>query len=246
MKKMLFVLLLLGIKAEAQELEIGVGGGFSINTTPSDNMVYKGDQSLMNYATNLKVLYTTKNNWQLGLEGHMVELASKSSKKYDGFYNGHLLIDSVGGDDKKLVYAKNTVMVCGVANKRFDFGGSHAFVGVAIGYVSARNNSHKYNANETYKGPDGGKGICYGLQVGYSANITEKIGIFAEVAWRSLSLSYEADAPQVFPYEDLKYSIMTFPVTFGIRYSLFKVPVSAYGTYNRDTRKYYENKKYNK
>ncbi|MBS1774545.1 MAG: hypothetical protein JST82_16940 [Bacteroidetes bacterium] len=246
MKKLLLFFVLIGIKAEAQELEGGIGGGFSLTTTPTDNMVYKGDQNLMTYSANMRLLYTTKNNWMIGLEGQMHEMSAKStSKKYGGFYNDYLYIDSVGGNDKKIVYAKYTVNVCAVANKRFDFGGSYLYGGIALGYVSARNNSHMYLANETYKGPDGGQGICYGLQLGYAANITDRIGIYLEGSWRSYTVDYKnADAPQVYPYTKLKYHIMAFPCTFGIRYVFKKVYPNEYGTYDKDHRRFIENKRY--
>ncbi len=247
MKKLLLFFVLIGIRSQAQEFEGGIGGGFSVNTQPTDNMVYKGDQSLMNYSANLRLLYTTKNNWQLGVEGQMHELSSKSSKKYGGFYNGTLKIDSVGGDDKKLVYAKYLVNVCGVVNKRFDFGGSYAYVGIAVGFAAARNNSHKYESNESYKAPDGGRGIAYGAQLGYAANITSQIGIYLEGSFRAYTLDYRnADAPQVPGGPKLKYNIMAFPCTFGLRYVFHRVPASAYGTYNKEKLRYYENKKYNR
>lgn len=247
MKKLLLFFVLFGIKAQAQEFEAGIGGGFSVNTQPTDNMVYKGDQSLMNYSANLRALYTIKENWQFGIEVQMHELSSKSSKKYGGFYNGELRIDSVGGDDKKLVYAKYLVNGCAVANKRFDFGGSYAYIGAAAGFAVARNNSKKYESNESYKAADGGRGLAFGAQIGYAANISEKLGIYLEASWRYYNLDYRnADAPQVAKGPVLKYSIMAFPCTFGIRYTFHKIYPTDYGTYNRDKRRFYENKKYNK
>jgi hypothetical protein len=252
MKKLILFALLIGVKAGAQEFEGRVGGGFSINGTPSGNMAYKGDQSLMNYSTNLQLLYTTKNNWMLGLEGHMLELASKSTKKYLGYINGSYLLDSIGGDDKKMVYAKYAVSICGVVNKRFDFNGgsSYFYVGGAIGYASARNNAHRYQSNESYKAPDGGRGLCYGAQLGFAANVTEKIGIYLEAAMRFYNFDYrDAGAPLVWKSPDnsgevLKYSINAFPVTFGIKYTFMKIQSNQYGTYNRDKTRFYENKRF--
>lgn len=252
MKKLLLFAVLIGFRAGAQEFEGRVGGGFSVNGTPSDNMVYKGDQSLMNYSSNLQLLYTTKNNWMLGLEGHMHELSSKSAKKYPGYINGSYLLDSVGGDDKKFVYAKNMVSVCAVVNKRFDFneGASYVYIGGGIGYASARNNPHKYNSNESYKGPDGGQGLCYGAQLGFAASVSSNIGIYLEASYRHYNLDYkDAGAPLVWNPDGsgnvLKYSISAFPVTFGLKYTFMKVPSNAYGTYNRDKTRFYENKRFN-
>lgn len=226
MKKVLLsAILLASANAFGQDLEFGVGGGFSTNTVPDGNMVYKQDQSLMNYAGTMKLLYTTFNYWQFGIDAHVMEIAGKSSKVYQG-----VLTDSVGGDNRKIVYAKYGVTVCGVVNKAFHFynkqtnkkSKSYLYLGAAVGYGSGRNDHMEYDASETYNAPDGGRGLVLGGQAGYVGNLSEKLGFNLDVAVRRMDLKYDAGAPQVFPLEDLHYSVVTVPVTFGIRYFFFR------------------------
>jgi hypothetical protein len=243
MKKALILALFLYCgNSFAQSTELGIGVGFSTNTSPAGNMEYKGDQMLLNYATTLKFLYTSKTNWQFGLDGHLLEISSKSSKKYDGFYNDGLYIPSVGGDDKKLVYSKYATSVCAVVNKKFLFANSTSmYAGVAVGYAMARNNSKKYLPNESYKGPDGGEGMVYGLQLGYLKAISQNVLFNIDIAMRYYNLDFDAEAPQR-PYnETLSYSVVSFPVTIGIRYMLYHgdEETKLRGTYNIRRNRYY-------
>ena len=241
-KALLLALLLYCNNLYAQTTEFGLGVGFSTNTSPSSNMEYSGDQMLLNYATTLKFLYTSKTNWQFGLDGHLVEISSKSSKKYGGFHNNGLYIPSVGGDDKKLVYAKYAMSMCAVANKKFITQNNTAmYVGLAMGYSSARNNSKKYMPNESYKAPDGGEGMVYGLQVGYLKSISESVFFNIDVAMRYYNFLYAAQAPQRPYYELLNYSVVSFPVTVGIRYMLYHgdEDKKLRGTYNIRRNRYY-------
>lgn len=230
MKKVFLLTILSGalMTANAQSLEIGVGGGFSTNTAPSDNMVYKSDQSLINYALNLKVIHTTYSNWQIGFDAHVLELSGKTTKRFEGMPNPYL--GYVGGDNKKLVYAKYAVSGCLVGNKAFMFNNnrSYIYLGVAAGYASARNESHNYKPNEGYKAADGGRGPVIGGQVGYVASLSERVGLNLDVAVRNYHFSYDAGAPQVFnPPTDIKYSITAFPITVGIRYFISRGDANA-------------------
>jgi hypothetical protein len=226
MKKVfLATILLCSINAFGQDLELGVGGGFSSNSAPDGNMVYIQDKSSMNYAGTLKVIYSTRNYWQFGLDGHVMEISGTSSKVWPG-----VLTDSVGGDNKKIVYAKYGVSVCGVVNKAFVFKNaktnthskSYVYIGGAIGMGSARNDHLEYTNGETYNAPDGGRGLVLGAQAGYVGNLSEKFGFNLDIAMRHMDFKYDAGAPLVVPYEDLDYSLTTFPITVGIRYFVFR------------------------
>lgn len=234
-------MLLLAFSADAQKVSIGFGGGGATNTAPSDNMEYKGDQTLLNYALTARLIRTTKTNWQYGIVGHMHELSMKSSKVYGGFFNRHLVFDSVGGDGKKLVYAKYTVALCGVFNRSFDLGPkTSAYIGVAAGYGFARNNSLHYKENEGYKGADGGHGLCLGGQLGINTMFNDHVGFFFDVAARYYKFKFDAGAPQRFtPPEDLEYSITAIPITIGLTFNLHSIAKSQANTYNMKTRKYY-------
>jgi hypothetical protein len=222
MKRFFIVCLLLqAFNSNAQSLELGLGGGFSINGAPSGgNMVYTTDESVVNYSGTMKLLYMNRSGWQFGLDGHVVELSGKSSKQYVSFYSQ----DSVGGDGKKFVYAKYAVSVAAVVNKMLPVGKDKFYVGLAIGYAGTRNNTQERRSNESYKAPDGGKGMVLGGQLGYIATLSEKIALNVDVAIRHYNLKYdEATAPLVVPTESLNYKILSVPVTFGIRYYFFKV-----------------------
>lgn len=234
-------ILLLAYNAQAQKVSLAVGVGGAVNGTPTDNMVYKGDQSLLNYATIAKLSYTTVTNWQYGIVGHMHELSSKSSKKYEGFPNRHLRIDSVGGDGKKLVYAKYTVAACAFFNRNFQLNPKTAiYLGVAGGWGFARNNSLYYEENESYNGADGGNGLCLGGQLGINSAITDGVSFFFDVSARYYHFKYdkEVEAPAVRPYERLDYSILAVPITIGLNFDLFTVPESTRNTFNVRKRKY--------
>ncbi len=244
MKKGLLLALSLYCSATvfAQTSEFGIGGGFSTNSSPTDNMEYKGDQMLMNYSGTLKVLFTGRTGWQYGFDGHILELASKSSKKYGGFYNDELYIPSVGGDGKKLVYAKYATSFCAVLNRLMPVGPDASFyIGAAVGYGFARNNSKRYLPNESYKAPDGGEGMVYGLQLGYRKNISEGVVFNIEGAMRAFNLGYDAEAPQRPYHEVLRYSVVSFPVTVGLRFLIFHGDENKAlrGMYNIRRNKYY-------
>ena len=222
MKRFLIVCLLLqAFNSNAQSLELGVGGGFSINGAPSGgNLIYKTDQSVANYALTMKLLYMTKSNWQFGFDAHMVELSGKSSKQYPSFYTQ----DSIGGDGKKFVYAKQAISVCFVGNKMFPVGNDKFYVGLAAGIGGSRNNTQVRKSNESYKAPDGGSGMVLGGQIGYIASLGEKLGLSVDVAIRHYSFTYdEGTAPFVLPEEKLKFGVLAVPVTIGLRYYFFKV-----------------------
>jgi hypothetical protein len=226
MKKVALLCLLgigLSAGASAQSFELGIGGGFSTNTSPSGNMKYQTDQSVINYAGTIKLLYTSASNFQIGLDGSLVELSGKSSKKYKHY----VLPDSIGGDGKKLVYAKYAPAICLVGNKLLVINKSSIYIGLAFGYGFARNQTDITKANESYKGADGGHGIVLGGQIGYVGRISDKLGLNIEVAVRSYNLKFDAPAPYVTPKEDLHYGIVSIPITFGIRYYFFRFEPNA-------------------
>lgn len=240
MKRLLVLsILLLTYNAHAQKVSLAGGVGGAVNGSPSDNMVYKIDQSLLNYAVSARLTYTTITNWQYGLSGHMHELSGKSTKKYQGFPNRHLRIDSVGGDGKKLVYARNTVAATAFFNKNFALNKKTAiYLGLAAGWGFARNNSLYYEENETYKGADGGNGLCYGGQLGINSYINDYAAFFLDVSFRYYNFDFDAGAPTIRPAEDLSYSIWALPITVGLNFDIFKVPPGRSNSFNRRTKKF--------
>jgi len=107
-----------------------------------------------------------------------------------------------------------------VVNGKVYVKNSYAYGGIAVGYAAARHDSKKLNSNEAYRAPNGGNGIALGLQIGYVAGITKRLAISAEAAMRYYQLGYDAMNP-LGTNDKLKYNIMAFPVTVGLRYQLF-------------------------
>ena len=215
MKRILIGLLVLPTFVSAQNFELGLGGGISLNTKPSDNMPYKGDKMAINYAGALSVLYNFNDRLQAGIEFHLSELSSKSSQTYTTFFGS-----KIGGDDKRFVYAKNAYAICAVTNGKMYAGNGYAYGGVALGYVAARHDSRELSSNESYRAPNGGDGLALGLQLGYVVGISKRFALSAEAAMRYYSLKYDAVVPTG-TGEKLKYNIISFPITVGVRYRLF-------------------------
>lgn len=233
-------LMLMAFQANAQRLVIGGGAGAAINGQPSGNLVYVGDQTLLNYAARLNFTYTTKTNIQFGFTGHLHELSSKSDSMYQGFPNRHLRIDSVGGDGKKLVYSKYTVAACAVLNYNLHLGKKTSFYfGGALGWGFARNNSLYYAENESYNGPDGGDGICYGGQLGLDQKLGNAVSFFFDLSFRAYNFDYDAGAPTIRPPEKLSYSIWAMPITVGLNFTLFEVPSGTAHSYDMKRKRYY-------
>lgn len=216
--------------AKAQSLELGLGGGISINMPPSGgNMPYVIDKAPANYATTLKFIRTTSGNWQYGIDLHMMELSGTSSVSYEGMRDPY--VDSVGGNSKKIVYAKNAVSINLVGNRALPFSGNknYFYIGGAFGYGVGRNDHRAYASDEGYNAPDWGRGLSYGGQVGLVLRLSDKLSLNMEAALRYFNYTYDhnfeyyASLPQLDPpTEKLNYSIMAVPVTFGIRYFFYK------------------------
>lgn len=204
-------------------------------------MKYVIDQSQGNYAATLKFIRTTSGNWQYGLDVQMMELSGTSSVSYEGMNNPY--IDSVGGNTKKIVYAKNAVSINLVGNRALPFSGNknYFYIGGAFGYGVARNNPREYATNEAYNAPDWGHGLSYGGQVGLVLRLSDQISLNMEAAMRFFNFEYDhnfeyyASLPQLEPpTENLNYSIMAVPVTFGIRYFFFKTDPDSVPRYHRN------------
>lgn len=198
-------------------IELGAGGGVSINSNPSDNMVYKGNRMPANYALYVNGQYNIGYNFLLGLEFRTCELARRSD---DTFMGPDKYI--IGGDDRKFVYAKSMLSATIVANGKLNVARGYFYGGAAVGFGVARSVSDRLNYNsESYRAADGGLGPVLGAQIGYVHGLTPRLGLNAEIALRHYRLSYTADAPLTFPYTDLKYNITAYQFTIGVKYRIF-------------------------
>lgn len=203
--------------AYSQNIEIGLSGGVSMNSDPSDNMVYKTDKSAINYAGSASVLYNLTAHIQYGLQANVMELSGTSENVYADVNHGFALI---GGDDKRFVYAKNALLLCGVFNGKVNINRGYLYAGLALGYGISRQSSTTLSSGESYRAPDGGNGISFGGQLGYVVGVSYRFGFFAELAYRYIDLKYDAQAPAVHPSTDLHYHMAAYPFTIGVRYRI--------------------------
>lgn len=220
-----FLLLLLPFLSPAQTYELGAGGGISINGKPTNNLYFRGDKLTVNYASYLSLLKNLKDDVQLGVDIHMLELSRKSSVAYD--FEGK----TIGGDNKRFVYAKYALSIDAFLNKKYYLGQNYVYGGVAMGLGIARNNSHNLPDNVSYGAPDGGYGLSVGAQVGYVYNIDSRWAVNAELDVRYYDFDYKAIAPIVRPFTNIHYRIVAYPLTVGVRYKFnyFKRPNAATG-----------------
>lgn len=217
--------LLLPFLTNAQTYELGAGGGISINGKPTNNLYFKGDKLTVNYASYLSLLKNMKDDVQMGIDIHVLELSRKSSVMYD--FEGR----NIGGDNKRFVYAKYAFSIDAVLNKKYYIGKNYVYGGIAAGLSIARNNAHNLPDNVSYGAPDGGYGLSVGAQLGYVYNIDNRWALNAEVDARYYDFDYKAIAPIVRPFTNIHYRIVAYPLTIGVRYkfSYFKKPNATTG-----------------
>ena len=162
MKRLVLVtsLSLMTVAAAAQRkaIEIGLGAGVSINSNPTYNMAYAGNRITPNYSALLNGLYNVNKYLSVGIEARVMELSRKS----DSVYNTYLFT-KIGGDDKRFTYSKAMISGSAIANGKLVVNRGYAYAGVAVGYALSRQNSQLLNANESYRAPDGGKGLYRSL-----------------------------------------------------------------------------------
>ncbi|MBS1782142.1 MAG: hypothetical protein JSS78_03665 [Bacteroidetes bacterium] len=200
----------------SQHLEFGLGGGVSMNGTPTDNMYMKAERHTVNYATSLSLHYDLNAYLQIGADLQISQLSGKSNNIYYTYWGV-----KVGGDDRTLVYAKTMIAPCFVVNGKYSIGKGYLFGGVALGYGVARQNSKSLSGNESYRAPDGGKGEIFGLQLGYVAPINNHFAVSAEAAFRQYHLQYDTHTSSIGEKENLNYRINAFPIIIALRYRIF-------------------------
>ncbi|MCB0698246.1 MAG: hypothetical protein H6551_06320 [Chitinophagales bacterium] len=202
--------------AQRGATEIGIGAGVNMNGNPGANMAYTGNKGTVNYSVLLNGLYNVHPNVMVGIEIRMLELSRKS----DSVYNTYLKTQ-IGGDGRKFVYAKRLIEACVVGNAKAALYRGYVYGGVAVGYAIINHDSRTLSAvKESYRGPDGGKGMAYGVQVGGTYGVNSFMGINAELALRRFNLNYDAGAPEVRPYTNLHYGITSYSFTVGVKFRI--------------------------
>lgn len=217
----LVVLVQVNSSAQRGAIELAAGAGVSVNSTPTDNMPYKGDIVVPNYSTVLSGLYNFHRSMAVGLEVRSLGLSRKSET---AILSAILPApyDMVGGDDKRITYSKNAMSFCGVFNAKLNTYRGYFYGGPAIGYAfSVQDHGRMNNNTETYRTPDGGKGFVWGVQAGYTHGISAVLGINVEAALRNYSLSYPDNAYRLDgfmqPVPDLSYNITAYTITAGLK-----------------------------
>ena len=209
----LLAMIFLSFNAGAQRraIELCPGAGVSINSNPGSNMYYKGDGLSFNYSALFSGVYNVHRSMSAGLEFRVAEL----SRKHDGIYNTYT--GAVIGGGKKFVYAKAAMSVCAIFNGKLNTYRGYVYGGAAGGYGFSNHNSAKLGNNEAYRTPAGGSGPVLGVQIGYTHGLTSILGLNVEGALRNYTLNYDAGAPEVIPYTDLRYNITAYTVTLGLK-----------------------------
>lgn len=203
--------------AQRGAVEIGAGAGLSINGNPGSNMVYKGNRmTILNYSGVFNTSFNVHRSISAGIEVRSLELSRKSDVVYPTY-----LKTTIGGDDRKFVYSKGAISACAIVNGKYNTTMGYFYGGAAVGYGISRHNSQRINTNkESYRAPDGGSGRVLGIQAGYTHGINSLIGLNVEWALRNYTLKYDAGAPEVRPYENLRYNITANTLTVGIRFRI--------------------------
>lgn len=210
----ILMVLLFSISANAQRgaIEILALGGPSINSNPSSNMAYKGENMTLNYTAALQGLYNVHRSISVGVEFRTTELSRISDSVYFTY-----LKTNIGGDGKRFTYSKMLLSASVVANGKLNLVRGYFYGGVALGYGMSTHDSKKLSKNESYRAPNGGNGFSFGTHIGYTYGINPYLGLNIEGSLRNYTLSYDAGAPEVFPYTNLKYNITAYSITVGLK-----------------------------
>ena len=111
-------------------------------------------------------------------------------------------------------------------NKKINLPKSYLYIGPAAGYMFVLNsgNTYGYTVPGEQMNFGNAQGFAYGLQAGYTLNISKKAALNAEIAYRRAQVSYHVDGPNAddyitIPY-DLEHTLIYIPATIGIKYTL--------------------------
>ena len=197
--------------AQLGAVEIAAGAGISVNSNPGSNMYYKGDKLSFNYSGLLSGVYNVHRSMSVGIELRALEL----SRRHDGVYTTYLGTDIGGG--KRFVYAKAALSASLVFNGKYNTYRGYWYGGGAAGYALSNHNSATLKPNESYRTPAGGQGLVLGVQAGYTHGINSVLGLNVEGALRNYTLGYDAGAPDIRPYTNLKYNVTAYTITVGLK-----------------------------
>lgn len=197
--------------AQLGAVEITAGAGVSVNSNPGRNMFYKGEKITFNYSTLLSGMFNIHRSMSAGIELRALQL----SRNHDGVYTTYMG-NTIGGG-KKFMYSKAAISACAVFNGKYNTYRGYLYGGGAAGFAFSNHDSRKLKPNESYRAPAGGSGLVLGVQAGYTHGLNAVLGLNIEGALRNYTLGYDAGAPEVQPYTNLKYNITAYTLTIGLK-----------------------------
>lgn len=218
---LLFAILALGSTiayGQRGAIELTAGAGLSINSAPTDNMPYKGNRVAPNYSALFNATYNIHRSMSAGLEVRSLQLSNKSDFVYTSSPISSL---AIGGDDKRFVFAKNAMSVCGVFNGKLNGYRGYYYAGGALGYgFTVHDASAVKREKESFRTPSNGSGLVWGLQAGYTYGLTALLGINIEGALRNYTFNHSNATifqPEVTFPNNLQYNITAYTLTAGIK-----------------------------
>lgn len=198
-------------RAQRGAIELCPGAGVSVNSNPGSNMYYKGDKITFNYSALLSGMFNFHRSMSAGIELRALQL----TRSHDGVYTTYM--GNIIGAGKKFVYAKAALSACAVFNGKYNTYKGYVYGGGAAGYGFSNHDSRSLKSNESYRTPAGGSGLVLGVQAGYTAGLSSVLGLNIEGALRNYTLAYDAGAPEIRPYTNLKYNITAYTLTVGLK-----------------------------
>lgn len=203
--------------AQKGAYEITAAAGASINSAPSGSFPYKGNQIAPNFTAVLNGKYNFHRSMSAGIEVRTNTLSNKSDVLYTaGGFNSF-----VGGDNKRFVFAKNIMSFTALFNGKLNTYRGYLYAGPALGYgMLVQDATNWKSEKESFRTPDNGGGLVWGVQAGYTHGLTAVLGLNIEAALRNYSVAFN-NAPgfvtTTFYPANTQYNITAYTVTVGLK-----------------------------
>lgn len=211
MKRLIFLLMMLPVMAQAQNFEFGVNGGLSLHARPAGNrFTWQEDPKASYYLSARANLKLPRYRFGVGVE--MVNIRQVNTLLYNYTYEVENNI------------AKPLVVPHAFLNRTFDMSNGYAYVGAMLGAAIAKTgvNVLQYSSPNVVSGYTteyfSVTGLTGGLQAGWMFNIVKNLGLNTEAAVRLTSFKYEPPTPA--PDNRYRYRVFYFPFSVGLRYGI--------------------------
>lgn len=211
MKRLLLLLMVLPMMAQAQNFEFGVNGGLSLHTRPAGNRYTWQEDTKASYylsaRANLKLP-----RYRLGIGVEMVNIRQTNNLSYNYTYEVQNNI------------AKPLIVPHAYLNRTFNRSNGYAYIGAMLGAAIAKTgvNVWQYTTAGTTSGYTteyfSVTGLTGGLQAGWMFTIARNLGLNTEAAVRLTNFKYEPPTPT--PDNRYRYRVFYFPFSVGLRYGI--------------------------